>query len=89
MKLETEITKTETIKIELETPAFFYCNYRHVKITEEKIIEVNELICIVHSKSDKYGRFAEVANATININEKRETEIEFNAALQSFLNSLK
>jgi len=48
---------------------------------------VNELICIVHSKSDKYGRFAEVANATIN--EKRETEIEFNAALQSFLNSLK
>lgn len=57
MKIEVEITKKEKQIVELETPAYFFGNYRQIKITENEIIEVNNNICIIRRANDPYCGF--------------------------------
>lgn len=83
MQIEIEVTKKEKQVISIETPAYFFGNYRQHKITDTKTVQVNNAICYIVYKNDPYSLFNEVIDETIKY--EPSTPESFEAALQSFI----
>lgn len=86
MEIEIEVTKKEKQIVKLETPAYFRQDYREVKVTEDKIIEVNDQICIITERLNVYSSFYEKLDKIIN--SPASTAEFFESALESLLNTL-
>lgn len=87
MNLEIETTKTETIKVTFETPAYYRSAYREIKITEDKIIEVNDQICIIHERRNQFSSYNEKCVQAFK-NDEKSTPNSFNDMLQTFFNNV-
>lgn len=86
MQIEIEVTKKEKQVISIKTPAYFFGNYRQHKITDTKIIQVNNAICYIVYKDDQYSRFNEIVEEIIKL--EHSTPESFESALQSFLKQI-
>lgn len=89
MKYEIEVTTRQKQLVELVTPAYFKTDFRQVKITDEKIIEVNDSFCLIHLKSDKYSRYDEVLGKCVKEEGAVSSKIDFENSLTNLINNLK
>lgn len=86
MEIEIELTKKEKQTINIETPAYFFGNYREIKLTEIEIIEVNNNICVIQRADDPYCGFNDhIARIIKFITSSKEA---YEKELQSFIKSI-